>query len=91
MEELFKRISKIDRNKYGHHWDPKPPLVGGECLRHQFSCAVNSEGDVQPCVGVTIPIGNVRKQKLKDILKDSEVVQDLKVYTADDQGALQPM
>jgi radical SAM protein with 4Fe4S-binding SPASM domain len=86
VEELFKRISKIDRNKYGHHWDPKPPLIGGECLRHQFSCAVNSEGDVQPCVGVTIAIGNVRKQKLKDILKDSEVVQDLKVYTETIKG-----
>ena len=86
VEELFKRISKIDRNKYGHHWDPKPPLVGGECLRHQFSCAVNSEGNVQPCVGVTIPIGNVRKQKLKDILKDSEVVQDLKRYTETIKG-----
>lgn len=80
VEEFFRRISKIDRTKYGHHWDPKPPLVGGECLRHQFSCAVNSEGYVQPCVGVTIPIGNVRKQKLKDILRDSEVVQDLKNY-----------
>ncbi len=86
VEELFKRISKIDRNKYGHHWDPKPPLIGGECLRHRFSCAVNSEGDVQPCVGVTIPIGNVRKQKLRDILKDSEVVQDLKMYTETIKG-----
>ncbi len=80
VEELFCRISRIDRTKYGHQWDPKPPLVGGECLRHQFSCAVNSVGEVQPCVGVTIPIGNVRKQRLKDILKDSEVVQDLKSY-----------
>jgi radical SAM protein with 4Fe4S-binding SPASM domain len=81
IEDLFHRISRIDRKKYGHTWDPKPPLVGGECLRHQFSCAVNSEGFVQPCVGVTIPIGNVRKQRLKDILRESEVVQDLKNYT----------
>ena len=86
VEELFHRISRIDRKKYGHTWDPKPPLVGGECLRHQFSCAVNSEGFVQPCVGVTIPIGNVRKQRLKDILQDSEVVQDLKSYTETIKG-----
>ena len=59
-EEFFHKIAEIDRTKYGHHWDPKPPLVGGDCLRHQFSCAVNSEGYVQPCVGVTIPIGNVQ-------------------------------
>ncbi|MFA5072964.1 MAG: radical SAM protein [Nitrospirota bacterium] len=80
IEELFRRISKIDRNKYGHSWEPQPPLVGSECLRHQFSCAVNSEGFVQPCVGITIPLGNVRQQRLKDILHDSEVVQDLKRY-----------
>jgi radical SAM protein with 4Fe4S-binding SPASM domain len=86
VEELFHRISRIDRKKYGHTWDPKPPLVGGECLRHQFSCAVNSEGFVQPCVGVTIPIGNVRKQRLKDILQESEVVQDLKNYTETIKG-----
>jgi len=86
VEELFHRISRIDRKKYGHTWDPKPPLVGGECLRHQFSCAVNSEGFVQPCVGVTIPIGNVRKRRLKDILLESEVVQDLKSYTETIKG-----
>lgn len=80
LEDLFRQISEIDASKYGHHWDPKPPLVGGECLRHQFSCAVNSEGFVQPCVGITFPIGNVRQQRLKDILKDSEVIQDLKRY-----------
>ncbi len=78
--EFFQLISELDRTKYGHVWEPKPPLVGGECLRHQFSCAVNSEGFVQPCVGVTIPIGNVREQRLKDILHDSEVAQDLKNY-----------
>ncbi len=78
LEDFFRRIAEIDRTKYGRHWDPKPPLVGGECLRHQFSCAVNSEGFVQSCVGITIPIGNVRHQRLKDILRDSEVVQDLK-------------
>jgi radical SAM protein with 4Fe4S-binding SPASM domain len=79
-EEFFRTISELDRAKYNHHWDPRPPLVGGICLRHQFSCAVSSEGNVQPCVGVTIPIGNVKEKKLKDILGESEVVQDLKRY-----------
>ncbi|MFZ3207735.1 MAG: radical SAM protein [Geobacteraceae bacterium] len=80
MGDLFQKLSIIDKTKYGIHWDPKPPLVGGECLRHQFSCAVNSEGYVQSCVGITIPIGNVKELGLKEILRDSEVVQDLKNY-----------
>ncbi|NVN91084.1 MAG: radical SAM protein [Desulfuromonadales bacterium] len=80
LEQFFQRISDLDRTKYGILWDPQPPLVGGECLRHQFSCAVNSEGLVQSCVGITIPIGDLRTQRLKEILRDSEVVQDLKNY-----------
>ncbi len=31
-----------------------------------------------PCVGVTIPIGNIRNQPLGEILRESEVVRDLK-------------
>lgn len=80
IEEFFKHVAEIDRTKYGIEWEPKPPLVGGVCLRHQFSCAVSSEGNVQSCVGITIPIGNVRQQRLKEILNDSEVVEDLKNY-----------
>ena len=80
VRELFYRIADIDREKYGHIWDPQPPLVGEVCLRHQFSCTVNALGYVQPCVGVTIPVGNIREKRLGDIIRESEVVQDLKNY-----------
>ncbi len=80
VHELFHAISRIDRERYGHHWDPQPPLVAGECRRHQFSCSLNSRGDVQPCVGVTIPLGNLRKKGLADIIRGSEVIEDLRNY-----------
>lgn len=80
LEEFFRCIAEIDRSRYGITWEPQPPLVGGECLRHQYSCAVSSQGFVQSCVGITIPIGDLRRQRLKEILRDSEVVQDLKNY-----------
>jgi MoaA/NifB/PqqE/SkfB family radical SAM enzyme/predicted hotdog family 3-hydroxylacyl-ACP dehydratase len=80
LQELFHNIAEIDRSKYGYDWVPQPPLVGGQCLRHQFSCSVNSFGDVQPCVGVTIPVGNIRERKLHDIIRESEVINDLRNY-----------
>jgi radical SAM protein with 4Fe4S-binding SPASM domain len=80
MQEFFACIAKIDKEKYGFDWTPQPPLVSGQCLRHQFSCLVNSQGYVQPCVGVTIPVGNVREKALKDIIRDSEIVSDLRNY-----------
>lgn len=78
LRAVFETLSEIDRVRFGHVWEPQPPLVGDRCLRHQFSCLVNAYGTVMPCVGVTIPLGNVRERKLADILHDSEVVQDLR-------------
>ncbi len=80
LEKLFFKISEIDRTCYGYVWEPQPPLLGIRCLRHQFSCLVNSTGDVLPCIGVNIPVGNIRERKLKDIIKGSELIKDLRNY-----------
>ena len=77
---VFDAINKIDREHYGLEWDSQPPLVGNKCLRHLFSCLVNAYGDVLPCVGVTIAVGNIRQTKLHDILQESEVIQGLRHY-----------
>jgi len=86
VQKIFGKIAEIDREQFGIEWAPQPPLVGTRCLRHQFSCLVNARGDVLPCVGVTIPVGNVRRQPLADILRDSEVIQDLREYRTTIKG-----
>ena len=86
LEKVFNEIAELDRTKFGIDWNPQPPLVGNKCLRHLFSCLVNATGDVMPCVGVTVPIGNIRDRRLGDILQDSEVVQDLRDHAKTIQG-----
>jgi radical SAM protein with 4Fe4S-binding SPASM domain len=86
VEQLFEEIRQIDRSEFGRNWESQPPLVGATCLRHQFSCYVNAFGEVMPCVGVNLPVGNIRKKRLADILRDSEVVQDLRNYQATMKG-----
>jgi radical SAM protein with 4Fe4S-binding SPASM domain len=81
LHELFAEIAELDRSQYGQIWDPQPPLLGNRCMRHKFSCLVGSQGDVMPCVGVNIAIGNIREQKLHDIIKDSEILEDLRDHT----------
>jgi radical SAM protein with 4Fe4S-binding SPASM domain len=81
LHEVFAEVADIDRKRYGQIWDPQPPLLGNKCMRHKFSCVVCSQGDVLPCVGVNIPIGNIRERKLYDIIKDSEILEDLKNHT----------
>ncbi|MBU2515177.1 radical SAM protein [bacterium] len=85
--KIFRQLAEIDAKKYGNHWDPQPPLVGNKCLRHQFSCLVNSKGDVLPCVGVTIPVGNIRQKKLSKILSESIIVKNLRNYHTSIKGA----
>lgn len=80
LKNLFARLSAIDQKKYGRNWEPQPPLVGNRCMRHQVSCLLTATGDVNPCVGVTIPLGNIRENPLATILKESEVVQNLKNF-----------
>jgi radical SAM protein with 4Fe4S-binding SPASM domain len=80
LKQLFERLAEIDRDRYGRHWEPQPPLVGNKCMRHQVSCVVTATGDVMPCVGVTIPLGNIRNNRLAHILKHSEVIKNLKNY-----------
>ena len=80
LKKLFCRLSTIDREEFNRDWEPQPPLVGNKCMRHQVSCVVTATGDVMPCVGVTIPLDNIRQTPLADILKNSEIIKNLKNY-----------
>jgi radical SAM protein with 4Fe4S-binding SPASM domain len=86
LGEVFALLSDIDRRQYGRVWDPQPPLAGNKCLRHQFSCLVTSKGDVMPCVGVTISVGNVRKERLSNIIRNSQVLRNLRNYRSTIKG-----
>ncbi len=86
LQVLFERLAAIDRERYGRTWDVQPPLVGNRCLRHQFSCLVTSKGVVMPCVGVTLPLGSVRRQQLQEIVANSPVLKDLKNYRSTIKG-----
>jgi radical SAM protein with 4Fe4S-binding SPASM domain len=80
LRALFTQLSAMDQDRYGRIWDPQPPLIGNKCMRHQVSCVVTANGTVMPCVGVTIALDNIRIHRLADILRNSEVVRDLKNY-----------
>ncbi len=80
LKELFEQLAAMDQKMFGRSWDPQPPLVGNRCMRHQVSCLVTAIGEVMPCVGVTIPLDTIRHNTLRHILKNSEVIKNLKDY-----------
>jgi radical SAM protein with 4Fe4S-binding SPASM domain len=85
-EGRFARIAAIEGDEDSRAWEADPASWGNGCMRHKFSCLVRWQGDVIPCVGLRIPIGNIREQRLRDIIKDSEVLEDLRDHTRTMKG-----
>lgn len=86
VKDLFDKIAELDQ-AFGHQWTPQPPLVGGKCFRHTYSCVVNACGEVKPCVGVDIVIGRLEEKPLREILAQSQVICDLKNHRKTIKGA----
>jgi radical SAM protein with 4Fe4S-binding SPASM domain len=77
IERLFEQLLQIDRERYGFDWIPVPPIPGSRCDRLYCGCYVCLDGTVQPCAGLPIPVGNVRRSSLAEIL-DSETIRKLR-------------
>ncbi|PHR30240.1 MAG: radical SAM/SPASM domain-containing protein [Desulfotalea sp.] len=78
IKTLFEELSRIDRDEFLCNWQPHPPLAASHCARHEYSCTVTAIGDVQPCPGVNVAVGNIRETSLVDILHKSPVIDDLR-------------
>lgn len=78
VKTLFEELARIDREEFLCSWNPHPPLVASQCARHEYSCTVTAVGDINPCPGVSICVGNIREKKLADILLESREIQELR-------------
>lgn len=77
VKTLFEQLLSID-HEFGFDWVPKPPIAGLTCRRNFYAVLLTCTGKIQPCVGITIEIGDIRKQSLKEILHNSEVLANLR-------------
>ncbi|HYL80125.1 MAG TPA: radical SAM protein [Candidatus Acidoferrum sp.] len=77
-QTVFQNLSEIDAKHFGAQWLPRPPIAGFTCRRHLYSCLVNSQGFVQPCTGVDLFVGNIREKTLAAVLRESQVIRDLR-------------
>jgi radical SAM protein with 4Fe4S-binding SPASM domain len=68
LKQTFVRLQQWDDAQYGVQWDAHPPYIAFSCQQHYFSCFVRANGDVTPCSGIPIVVGNVLHQSLQEIL-----------------------
>lgn len=86
VKALFEELSRIDGDEFLCSWQPHPPLVASQCARHEYSCTVTAIGDVNPCPGVNVNVGNIREKKLSEILNESSVIRDLRNIRTEIKG-----
>jgi radical SAM protein with 4Fe4S-binding SPASM domain len=67
-KEIFNKLLKIDESEFGYTWAPRPPQVAATCKYYFTAVYINPDGKVQPCPTVKIELGNLKKEKLSEIL-----------------------
>jgi len=71
-KEIFYKLLEIDKSEFGYSWIPRPPQVAATCKFYFTAVYINSDGKVRPCATVNIELGNLKKEKLSEILEKSE-------------------
>jgi len=79
-KQLFEQLGEIDASEFGRPWQTPPSLTGRSCHRHLFACHITPCGTIFACVGLTIPLGNIRTDRLKEILNRSEVLENIRSF-----------
>ncbi len=80
LKELWEELWLIDRGEYGYTWPLLPLRVGYTCATNFYSMYINFEGDVRPCSGVFVELGNIRQMPLEEIMRASTVIKDLREF-----------
>jgi radical SAM protein with 4Fe4S-binding SPASM domain len=78
LRAVFHDLCRMDREEFGLEWTPHPPLVASRCARHLYSILIRANGDLYPCVGVAVTVGNLRRDRLAEVLRAHPVIQDLR-------------
>jgi radical SAM protein with 4Fe4S-binding SPASM domain len=74
-KEIFYKLLRIDETEFGYTWIPRPPQVAATCKYYFTALYVKPYGKVQPCPTVNIELGNLKKEKLSEILNKPQTKQ----------------
>lgn len=65
---LFRDLLRIDQTEFGFTWTPVPPIAALGCDKWHYALYVSARGEVRPCSGVNLRIGNIRELSLQEIM-----------------------
>jgi len=79
MQHLF-GITKEEVTKDLHFIpeEAEPVPEFGLCTMAKSTCAINPKGELYPCLGMPVPVGNLRKIRFSELWKNSEELRNLR-------------
>lgn len=86
LQQLFEKVRDNDINMGFEEWQPKPPYIGGTCYQNLVRLDLLANGEVAPCPGIDIILGDLNKNSLQGILnnEDLKIIRNLDKYIEGD-------
>ncbi len=86
MNKLFEKILDNDISEGYEHWEIKPPYVAGTCYQNLIRVDLKADGNIAPCPGIDLIMGNMNEKRLIDILEneDLKIIRNLTKYIQGD-------
>jgi radical SAM protein with 4Fe4S-binding SPASM domain len=78
LKKLFCEILEDDRRDGYEEFVPHPPYIAGTCYQNRIRINIAANGDVKPCPGVDVVLGNLTETPLKAIVANSPVLKKMR-------------
>jgi MoaA/NifB/PqqE/SkfB family radical SAM enzyme len=76
IENLYKKLSEIDKKQFGFEWIPDSPIVGADRRRYKYVAQIDVYGNVYHTdANITDEVGNIRKKSLYNLLISDRFIQ----------------
>ena len=86
IQNLFEKVRECDIQMGYEDWVDKPPYIAGTCYQNLCRVDLHADGNIKPCPGIDIVLGNLNESPLKEVLKNKSlhVIRNLEKYIEGD-------
>lgn len=82
VQAMFESLRDMDAREFNRVWKIPPTTSMRANGRPLYSCHVTQSGTVLPCAGLGLVIGNVRQNTVGNILEQSEILENLRLFAS---------
>ncbi len=76
IENLYKKLSIIDKKQFGFEWMPDSPIVGADKRRYKYVAQIDIYGNVYHTdANITNEVGNIREKSLCNLITSNRFIK----------------